>query len=122
MGEGKREHWRVIDRKLIHLPIYRIVFENENRLVSKFYPGVSFAGCYFAVMSRCNFQARYYTLVNCMGVQFYERYLDLIRAFEEGEPPQHGFSTDDVIEDSTLELVIKQYTEATAGISQQVHA
>ena len=42
-----------------------------------------------------------------MGVQFYERYLDLIRAFEEGEPPQHGFSTDDVIEDSTLELVIK---------------
>ena len=43
------------------------MFRNENKLVSKFYNGIEFAGCYFVIMSNSNFQARYYTLVNCMG-------------------------------------------------------
>ena len=43
--------WKVVERSPINGQVYRIVFQNNNRMVPKWYKGVQFAGCHFVVHS-----------------------------------------------------------------------
>ena len=77
---AKKDLWRVVERSMVHNSVYRIVMQSKWRQVSKFYQGTTYVGYHFVVQSRHNFVCRYYTICNCLGKNFYSRYLEIIRA------------------------------------------
>ena len=67
--------FKVKEKTEITKDIWRVVFENKNLNIKKFYRGLSLAGRGFIISSPKNQVSRYYTIWNWMGSKIYDEYL-----------------------------------------------
>ena len=117
--------------------IYKVVkvkklSNNWNRVVMKdnvesshciFRDGVDYIGKHYAVASKKNHVARYYTVWHTFHSEVYRQYLDAFDNVLTGKKFQRKFETIEQISNEksdSIELFMKFYKESTNGITKQI--
>ena len=122
-GKGTTFMFTVKQKSELTKDIWRVVFENKQLSIKKFYKGLNLAGRGFIISSPRNQVSRYYTTCNCMGVKIYEEYRTAFLACINHKPYTRKYKSVEEHyrdEDNTLELVIKFYKETQTGITRQI--
>ena len=73
-GKGTTFMFTVKRKTELNKDIWRVVFENKQLSIKKFYKGLDLAGRGFIISSPRNQVSRYYTICNCLGEKIYEEY------------------------------------------------